>query len=254
MKEFIFTFQKGIIEIIGDDYIGLYLHGSLAMGGFNPKKSDIDILVVTNKSIETEKKRNLAQFILDYSNSPYPIEISFLNREQLMDWQHPCPFEFHYSELWRKRYEDDLLGEIYKFINEDIKTDKDLAAHITITNHRGISVEGKPIDEVFPLVPRSDYISSILDDFQDCFENIEAAPVYCSLNMMRVFWYLKQGVISSKQEAGNWALETLPNELRAAMDKVVDSYSNESDNNMFEKDELLLLKNYISDHVQKLLR
>lgn len=87
--------------------------------------------------------------ILNYSNALYLIEISFLNTEQLMDWQHPCPFDIHYSEFWRERYENDLLYNSYKFINGDSNTDMDLVAQITITKHRGICLEGEPINEVF---------------------------------------------------------------------------------------------------------
>ena len=32
--------------ILGNRFVGLYLHGSLAYGGFNPETSDIDFLVV----------------------------------------------------------------------------------------------------------------------------------------------------------------------------------------------------------------
>lgn len=155
IKDFITDLQQGIKGVISNNLVGFYLHGSLALGGFNPKCSDIDILVVTNKSIITEEKRNLAKVMLNNSNSPYPIEISFLNKEQLINWQHPCPFDFHYSEFWRKRYEDELLHNTYKFINEYSNTDTDLAAHITITNHRGICLEGEPISEVFPFVPKT---------------------------------------------------------------------------------------------------
>ncbi|WP_257215911.1 DUF4111 domain-containing protein [Fredinandcohnia onubensis] len=70
---------------------------------------------------------------------------------------------------------------------------------------------------------------------------------------MRVFWYLKERVISSKQEAGNWGLKTFPRELSITISKVVDSYANGNGANTLEKDELILLRNYISDNVQKLL-
>ncbi|MEW9676394.1 aminoglycoside adenylyltransferase domain-containing protein [Lentibacillus sp. L22] len=104
-----------------------------------------------------------------------------------------------------------------------------MAAHVTITNHRGICVVGDPIGKVFPLVPRSNYISSIVGDFQDCLQSIEDEPVYCSLNMIRVYWYLKEGVISSKLEAGNWGLKTLPQDLRIIVRKVVDIYTDKKD-------------------------
>lgn len=254
IKDFIFNLNKSIKEIINKNYVGFYIHGSLAMGGFNPKNSDIDVLVITYKSMEIELKRNLVRFLLEYSNSPYPIEISFLNIEQLQQWQHPCPYDFHYSEFWRERFEKDLLNDSNHFLNSDIHTDSDLAAHLTITYQRGICVEGKPIKEVFPLVPSSDYISSILGDYQDCLENIEDDPIYCSLNLIRVFWYLKERVISSKQEAGHWGLKNFPGELSITISKVVNFYENGNGTNTFEQDELILLRNYISDNVQKLLR
>lgn len=187
VKKFIINLQQGIREIIPNNLAGLYLHGSLAMGGFNPKHSDIDVLAVTNQPIKAIEKRNLAKFLLHYSNSPYPLEISFLNKGQLRHWQHPCPFDFHYSEFWRERYEEELLHNTYTFINEEAGTDLDLAAHITITKHRGISLEGEPISEVFPSVPTSDYLSSIFGDYCECLENIEEDPIYCSLNLLRVY-------------------------------------------------------------------
>ncbi|MEI2358527.1 nucleotidyltransferase domain-containing protein, partial [Mesobacillus zeae] len=42
-----FYLLDGTKEMISEKFIGFYIHGSLAMGGFNPKSSDIDVLVVT---------------------------------------------------------------------------------------------------------------------------------------------------------------------------------------------------------------
>jgi hypothetical protein len=117
-----------------------------------------------------------------------------------------------------------LLSGTFYFINDGVNTDADLAAHITITNTREICVNGKPIGEVFPLVPPSDYLSSIMDDFKYCLESIED-PIYCTLNLIRVYWYLKEGVISSKQEAGKWGLSIFSKELNRTLKKVVKCYA-----------------------------
>ncbi len=37
----------GVKEVLGDLLVGLYVHGSLATGGYDPARSDIDFLVVT---------------------------------------------------------------------------------------------------------------------------------------------------------------------------------------------------------------
>ncbi|WP_113930364.1 aminoglycoside adenylyltransferase domain-containing protein [Bacillus sp. P14.5] len=252
-KEFVLKIKDKISEIIKESLIGIYLHGSLAMGGFNPNSSDVDVLVVTKKSLSVVTKRNLAELFLHYSASPFPIEISFLNEAQLKDWHHPCPFDFHYSEFWRERYENDLAHGTFQFLNNEIKTDADLAAHITILNNRGICLYGKPVNVVFPLISQADYLSSIMDDFEDCMENIERDPVYCTLNLLRVYWYLKEGVISSKQEGGEWGLSIFTEEMAGTIKKAVDCYSRNKNSHDFERHELDLLKNYISDQVIRLM-
>ncbi|TMW71174.1 aminoglycoside adenylyltransferase domain-containing protein [Alteribacter natronophilus] len=253
VQSLVSTLQDEITKIINDNLLGFYLHGSLAMGGFNPKSSDIDILVLMEETITVDMKRQLAALLLKYSNSPYPIEISFLSEAQLKNWVHPCPFDFHYSEFWRERYEDDLLEDTYIYLNEDINTDADLAAHITILHEKGICLTGKPVHKVFPSIPRDDYISSIMSDFSDCLENIEVDPIYCILNLIRVFWYLKEGEISSKLEAGQWGLKALPQEYRTTIKKATDSYSSGNLHYQFKQGELAAVRNYISKNVQKLL-
>jgi hypothetical protein len=37
----------GVVQILGGDLVGLYLHGSLGLGDFDPASSDVDVLVAT---------------------------------------------------------------------------------------------------------------------------------------------------------------------------------------------------------------
>ena len=252
-KKIVFNLVSETKQIMNDNFIGFYLHGSLAMGGFNPLSSDLDVLVVTHESLKIETKRKLANLYLNSSTKPYPIEISFLTKFQLHNWQHPYPYEFHYSEFWRDRYEVDLFEKRFTYLSEDIKTDPDLAAHITIMNYRGICIEGSSISEVFPRIPSSDFLSSIKGDYEGCLANIVDDPIYCSLNMLRVFWYVKEGVISSKQEAGNWGLTSLPDEMNGTMQKIINSYQSERGSYQFDKTELIILRNYIHNNLQELL-
>src|SRR5699024_3594932 len=210
VKKMIDKLKREIKKMIHENFVGFYVHGSLALGGFNPDGCDIDVIVATNTSMTMHAKKMLAKLFFNDSNPPIPIDISFLTMDHLSVSNHPCPFDFHFSEFWRERYAYDLLNETSNWLNASIKTDPDLAAHITIINDKGICLEGAPIDEIFPTVPRSDYLSSIMGDFKDCIQNIEDEPIYGILNGLRVYWYLKEGVISSKSEAGHWGLAILP--------------------------------------------
>lgn len=68
-----------------------------------------------------------------------------------------------------------------------------------------------------------------------------------------MYWYLKEEVISSKQEAGNWGLSSLPKEFGITIQKVVNSYADDKEHYKFEKCELLTLRNYINKNVQVLI-
>ena len=41
----------GVVEAIGDDLVGLYLGGSLGLGGFDPASSDVDVLVAAARAV-----------------------------------------------------------------------------------------------------------------------------------------------------------------------------------------------------------
>ena len=58
--------------------VGVYLHGSLAMGCFNPDRSDIDLLVVTHKALSPQQRRAVAELMVARSGAPWPVELTVL--------------------------------------------------------------------------------------------------------------------------------------------------------------------------------
>lgn len=249
----VYHLLSGIKKELGGNIKGFYLHGSLAMGGFNPKTSDIDILAVTCTPLTEQNKRRLAECLLHYSANPYPFEISFLNESQLQNWSHPSPFDFHYGESWRDRYAAELAEGKADFSEGFPGTDADLAAHAMMTYHRGICLTGKPVRDIIPEIPVEHYIASIMADFEDCKSYIYEKPVYCVLNLIRVFWYLKEGQISSKQEAAGWGRIHLPETYKQTIEKAGRSYESSPENIVFAQDELTAFKDYIADEVNRLL-
>lgn len=214
------TFQ----QMLSNDLIGIYLHGSLAMGCFNPRHSDIDLLVVTRNSMTIETKRDVAQYLLKSSLAPAPIEISFLVQKDIHPFLHPLPYDLHYSESWRDRYIRALADGTWHTWNDEKKADNDLAAHITIMRARGICLSGKPIQEVFPSVPPALYAASILGDFDDANAERQRMPVYFTLNACRVLAYLREGHIYSKDEGGAWGLQKLPTKLHGVVQQALETY------------------------------
>src|SRR5215469_6682092 len=77
--------------LLGDDLVGIYLHGSLAMGCFNPDASDVDFLVVTKTKLPPEKRKELAQAMIRLSaHAPRKgLEMSVITQGELLDFKHP---------------------------------------------------------------------------------------------------------------------------------------------------------------------
>jgi streptomycin 3"-adenylyltransferase len=212
---------------LADQLIGVYLHGSLAMGCFNPSRSDLDLLVVTHDGMPAQIKRAIVELLLETSQAPAPIEISFLQRADLHPWRHPAPFDLHYSESWRDRYARDLASGAWQTWDGGQGHDPDLAGHVMVTRRRGICLYGEAISDVFPEVPPQDYVDSIRIDVGEALDAIAENPVYAVLNACRTCAYLREGHVFSKDEGGVWALRSLPAEHQGVVATALALYRGE---------------------------
>jgi streptomycin 3"-adenylyltransferase len=215
-------FIEGSKEILGEDLVGVYLHGSSVMGCFNPRKSDIDIIIVIERPISDAVKREFMEMVVRL-NSIGPakgIEMSVVLREVCRPFKYPTPYELHFSAGHLDWYKEDPEG----YVREMNGTDKDLAAHFTIINKRGVCLYGAPIEEVFAEVPARDYMDSIWFDVEGAAEEITEYPLYLTLNLARVLAYKEDGLVLSKKEGAEWALGRLPAEFRPLIQGALREY------------------------------
>ena len=70
-------------NILGDNLVGIYLHGSAVMGCFHEKKSDIDLLVVVNADIANAIKRQYMDMVVELNKyAPQKgIEVSIVRKD-----------------------------------------------------------------------------------------------------------------------------------------------------------------------------
>jgi streptomycin 3"-adenylyltransferase len=136
--------------------------------------------------------------------------MSVLHRAQLHPWRHPAPYDYHYGESHREALTPLAEASAYKWIPHTGHTDRDLAAHIRVTRERGVCLHGQPIATTFPPIPDADYIDALLYDYDDARDTIARNPVYSVLNLCRVFRFLLDNTLTSKDEGGAWGAATLP--------------------------------------------
>lgn len=214
-------------DILGELLTGVYLHGSLAMGCFNPAKSDIDLSLVINGEMADRRKRQFMEKVVEL-NAHAPakgLELSVVTEEVCRDFIYPTPFELHFSPTHLPWWQQDPEGYIQRMKG----TDPDLAAHFTIIRKYGIALKGPAVGEVFGPVPEEAYLDSIRLDVKSAVEDVADNPVYVILNLCRVAAWVEEKQVLSKRQGGEWGLAHLPATYQPLIRNALDAYSSDGE-------------------------
>ena len=232
------TFQ----EILKENFVGLYVHGSIALQCFNWDKSDIDFIVVVNEKLSHDSKRLLMDAVVKYNVSAPAkgLEMSIVLKEVCTKFTYPTPYELHYSNAHKDWYK----GDPEDYCNRMNGEDPDLAAHFTIIKNCGITWYGQPIDDVFGNVPKADYLDSIKKDVAFAQDNMSDNPIYFVLNLCRVLAFIKDGLILSKEQGGHWGMESLDSQYHKVIKYALQCYS--SDDQMRTDKEVEKFGDYVA--------
>ena len=209
-------------DILGDALRGVYLHESLAMGCFNPEKSDIDLLLVINREMTDAQKRRFMEIVVEL-NARAPkkgLELSVVKEEVCRHFVYPTPFELHFSPAHLAWWQ----GDPEDYVRRMNGTDPDLAAHFMIVRKYGIALTGPNPEKVFGEVPREAYLDSIRQDVENAAEDVSDNPVYVILNLCRVIAYVKENLVLSKRQGGEWGLANLPDKYHVLIRDALDTY------------------------------
>lgn len=208
--------------VLGSSLTGVYLHGSLAMGCFNPLISDVDIIVIIGGDMTDGQKLLFLEQVAALNDlAPAKgIELSIVKREFCRPFVYPTPYELHFSPMHLPWLKADPVG----YVSSMKGTDMDLAAHFTVINQYGVVLWGEPIENVFGNVPKSDYFDSIWHDIKDAEADISENPVYVTLNLCRVLAFLRDDLCLSKKSGGEWGLGFLPPAYHAVIANALDCY------------------------------
>lgn len=210
--------------ILKDNLTGIYVHGSAAFGCFNPRLSDLDIIVVVYKPLQKHIKLDLLKS-LERNRFLFPgkgVEMSVVLYRHCRHFVYPTPYELHYSQA----HEADYLLSRDKYCDDSCGVDYDLAAHFTVIGCAGIVAYGKKASEVFSAVPEECFSDSIKRDIVSAGGGIVENPVYYILNMCRTLMFLNEKTVGSKADGGVWAMKILPNRYRSVVAAALESYRN----------------------------
>lgn len=213
----------GVQSILGDNLVGIYLHGSAVIDGPYPT-SDLDVLVVVHRRTSADDKRALLDVLRASSGRTAepgpdrPIELDIVVQSEIRPWRYPPPFDFHYDEQIRDRFD---AGELEPW---DEPTNVDLASIIRMALAGESSIVGPPPSEVLDPPPRGDLVDALTRDLHTDTEWLERDTRNVVLTLARIWSALETDDVHSKKTAAEWALPRIPAEHRAVLERARDQY------------------------------
>ena len=199
-----------IHEVFGDAAPAAYLYGSAVHGGLRAD-SDLDILVVLDRSTTPAERRALIDGLLARSRSPEHrdrrhLEVTVVVLPDIRPWRYPPPLELQYGDWWRSEF---TAGEASPWTSPNA----DLAVLLTSVRDDGVPLFGPPSGEVLDPVPREDLGRAIRDVIPELLPGLDTDDTRNSLLTLARIWFTRAtGRIESKDVAAQWAIERLPGE------------------------------------------
>ncbi len=253
VKEQIRNVTDAWLKCIGDAVTGIYLHGSIALNCFVEGTSDIDILIICSRRLSRDERLFISKNIIEIDCKPSHLEMSAIWINDLNPWKHPTPCQFHYSDSWTEHYRNMLIGNIKdSFIVDEDFCDADIASYVHLINQSGICIYGRPIKDVFPAIPESDFWNSISCNITE-YDFQAYNPRYFSSNILilgRILSYKKEKRILSKYEGGLWTLNYVPERLKYIIDHAIKEWYSKEKGLEYKKEDLDELRQLLINEIQ----
>ncbi|MBN2117058.1 MAG: DUF4111 domain-containing protein [Anaerolineales bacterium] len=207
-------------EILDDQFIGMYLHGSLASGGFD-EHSDIDVIVVTAGDISDEAFSALKEMHdqITKIDSPWAIqlEVSYIPQRALRRFDPANKLHPHMD-----RGNDEML--------HIMAHESDWIIQRHILRERGVIITGPDPKTLIDPVSPDDLRQAVVDVLPLWLAPILSNPAeinkrgyqsFFVLSLCRMLYTLKHGEILAKHAAAEWGKENLDPRWRPLIERAL---------------------------------
>jgi aminoglycoside adenylyltransferase-like protein len=192
--------------ILGKNLVGIYVYGSLTQRAFNPKRSDVDCIVVTNRELSDVQFRRAGESLARLAESnPWArsLQIMFLIKNEIFTMDSKgCLFQF--GRLQRSGSDGNPI--IWMNVLES-----------------GLVLYGPQPQSFVPVItPRILFLAlerevgylreEIIEEPESKWRNVPSYRAYAVLTLCRILYSFRKGKIVSKPRAARWAIKYLPEE------------------------------------------
>ena len=202
-----------LCEVLGDELLGAYFVGSIALGGYVAGESDIDIVAVSRDHIASEVKQEIAETLLDAALAcpARGLEFTLYRREVAVKAALGSDFEVNVNggpRMSRTVNLDDREQPRFWFVLDR-----------AIAHRHGVVIYGPSPADVFADVPRSALLEMMVESMH-WHRSHERLGFYSVLNACRAWRFAIENLLGSKFDGAEWARtrSTSPGLIDAAVE------------------------------------
>jgi hypothetical protein len=184
--------------LLGADLVGAWFVGSVALGGYVPGESDVDIVAVCDQPIAEDLKRALAHDLVELTGTcpARGLEFTLYRREIAASPPAGADFEVNVNggpRMPRKIRFDPRGQSGFWYVLDR-----------AIAHRCGVTISGPGAGEVFADAPRRSLLDAMVESMR-WHRRHERATLYSVLNASRAWRYAADGTLGSKLDGAAWA-------------------------------------------------
>ena len=202
-----------LTEALGGDLIGVYFVGSVALGGYVPGESDVDVIGVARSGLEDHARQPVADAVAEITPScpARGLEFTLYRSEVVARAPDGADFELNVNggPRMERTFHLDAAAELGFWYVLDR----------AIAHRHGIAIVGPLASDVFTEVARSTLLDAMTASMRWHREH-EKATLYSVLNACRAWRFAVEDVLGSKLDGATWARTrwTSPDVVDAAVE------------------------------------
>ena len=189
---------EALARTLGTDLVGVYFVGSVALGGYVPGESDIDIAAVSSSSLTNPQKESVASAVVDASAACPARGLEFTLYRAEVAGSLPAGADFEVNANGGPR--------MSTAVHMDAKVEPGFwyVLDRAIAHRSGPAISGPPARTIFADVPRSTLLEAMYESMT-WHRAHEGATLYSVLNACRAWRFAAVDVLGSKLEGAAWA-------------------------------------------------
>jgi Aminoglycoside adenylyltransferase, C-terminal domain/Nucleotidyltransferase domain len=192
-----------LARVLGDGLVDVYFVGSVALGGYVPGESDVDIAAVSRSMLSPGQKHSVAAAIVEVSRQcpSRGVEFTLYRRDIVRSTPKGADFEVNANGGPR----------MPTVVHVDATTEQGFwyVLDRAIAHRSGVVITGPPPRKLFADVPRRTLLEAMSASM--AWHRLhEKATLYSVLNACRAWRFAEEDVLGSKLEGATWARARWP--------------------------------------------